>query len=70
MLRQRFQKLLPVSDREDTTRLTHRLAAAAVLAMATIAPTAQALAAPAPEPASAVAPAEASAVAPAPQIAP
>lgn len=56
MFRQRLLNLLPESTREDPSRLTHGLAAAAVLALATIAPTTQALAAPAPEPA-AVAPA-------------
>lgn len=60
MFRQRLLKLLPESTREDPSRLTHGLAATAVLAMATIAPTTQALAAPAPDPAPAVAPAAAS----------
>ncbi|MEV4644189.1 hypothetical protein [Saccharopolyspora sp. NPDC049357] len=49
MFRRRLLQALPESVREDPTRLTHGLAAAAVLAMATIAPTTQALAAPAPE---------------------
>ncbi|MBQ0928182.1 hypothetical protein [Saccharopolyspora endophytica] len=64
MFRQRLLQVLPESVREDPTRLTHGLAAAAVLAMATIAPTAQALAAPTPEPAPAVAPAAVSQTSP------
>ncbi|MDI2029184.1 hypothetical protein QFW96_11215 [Saccharopolyspora sp. TS4A08] len=68
MFRQRLLKLLPESTREDPSRLTHGLAATAVLVMAAIAPTAQALAAPNPEaPTPAVAPAAASPLLPSEQ---